>query len=170
MLYRVRQLIDALWPKVCESEYAWLFQELSAEEAALFSRQTLTEQRHALDVAFDIQKQKITIEIDYGTDGYHNLLHAALLHDCGKSLIALRLWQRVFIVLFDYLPANTQKRIVGQRSLLGKTLTIYRQHPVWGKRLAARTGLSPDIQGLILKHHAPISPLDELLYLSDSRH
>lgn len=170
MMYRAKQLMDALCPKVSQSEYTWLYKELSPEEAVLFTRQPLTDQRHALDVAYDIRSQIDSIQSDYGPEGYHNLLHAALLHDCGKSLIALHLWQRIFIVLFDHFPAVIKKRIVGQRSPLDKTLIIYRHHPVWGKRLALRAGLSPDIQTLILNHHAPTSSLEELLYLADNRH
>ncbi|UWG98653.1 hypothetical protein LPY66_07660 [Dehalobacter sp. DCM] len=169
LLYRIKQFLNALWPSVRDSEYTWIYRELSEAEATLFTRQTLTDQRHALDVAYDIQNQKRFIEMTYGSKDYQNLLHAALLHDCGKALIALHLWQRIFIVLFGHFPANIKKEILAQRSLLTKTLIIYQQHPVWGKRLAFKAGVNPDIQTFILNHHAPTSPKEKILYMADNR-
>ncbi|WP_368292647.1 hypothetical protein [Dehalobacter sp. TBBPA1] len=170
MFYRIKQLRSALHPVVNENEYSWLNTVLSERERQLFLKQTLTEQRHALDVARDIQEQSSLIENGYGKEVYHNLLSGALLHDCGKSVIHLLLWQRIFIVVFDYLPERIKNIIRQSKSVFGKTLVIYTQHPAWGKRLAARAGLSPEIQRLIHNHHTPQNSMEEMLHSADNRH
>jgi len=170
MFYRLHQLYHALFPKVDHTEYAWLHSILHSDALALFQRQTLTEQRHALDVAQDIEKQKESIACAFGEAQYQNLLQAALLHDCGKSLFKLHLWQRIFIVIIGYLPSQWQQILQKQSNIFGKTLLVYIQHPVWGKHFASQAGVNDQILNLIEKHHFPNSPLEILLYEADNRH
>lgn len=170
MFYRFNQLYNAIFAKVEQQEYIWLNTILESKELALFQRQALTEQRHALDVAYDLEQNKQEIIKTYGKVVYHNLLLAALLHDCGKSLIKLRLWQRIVIVTTGYLPKEWKKKISKHKNLLGKTLVIYEQHPAWGKRLAAKAGLNEDVQLLIREHHSPANPLGQILFEADNRH
>ncbi len=170
MLYRLKQLYAAVFPQVKTQEYAWPALVLTSDELVLFSRQTLTEQRHALDVAADLQEQKEILLAVYGESSYQNLLKAALLHDCGKSLFRLRLWQRIWIVISTYFPDHLPDILAKKRNILGKTLLIYKRHPVWGKRLAAKAGACPEIQALIENHHSPQKPLELVLSEADNRH
>jgi len=170
MLYRLKQLYDAVFPQVEAQEYAWLASVLTSSELALFSRQTLTEQRHALDVAADLKEQKEILTSVYGERSYQNLLKAALLHDCGKSLFKLQLWQRIYIVILTYFPDHLPGILAKKRNILGKTLLIYKRHPVWGRRLAAKAGAGPEVQLLIEKHHSPRKPLELVLSEADNRH
>ncbi len=170
MFYRFIQLWNALSPKIDNNEYAWVNSILQSNELELFFKQTLTEQRHAIDVALDINHQKHSIEQDLGETSFHHLIHAALLHDCGKSLFKLYLWQRVFIVVAGYLPYGIQDKLMKQRNILGKTLVIYKQHAAWGKRLASKAGICEEIQILIKKHHSPGNTSEYILYQADNRH
>ncbi|HHV63947.1 MAG TPA: hypothetical protein GXX46_02560 [Peptococcaceae bacterium] len=170
MFYRMKQLYHTLFAKVEPSEYAWLEKKLAPAEFALFTKQPLPEQRHALDVAFEINNKKKEIIQTYGQNIYENLILAALLHDCGKSLIRLHLWQRVFIVIAGCLPQSWRNKIIEQRNLFGKTLLIYKRHPAWGKRLAARIGVNKEVQSLIQNHHSPTNPVEQILYQTDNRH
>ncbi|NLI93699.1 MAG: HD domain-containing protein [Peptococcaceae bacterium] len=169
MFYRIGQFCNALYPKIKTDEYVWLNSVLTPGELAIFYRQTLTEQRHALDVAMDIEEQKNELVERFGDVSYHCLLHASLLHDCGKSLFRLRLWQRVAIVAVNYLPEKWKNHI-SKRGILGKTMVIYQQHPAWGKRLASKAGLDKEIQTLIENHHQPGSPMEKVLFQADNRH
>jgi HD-like signal output (HDOD) protein len=170
MFYRLKQLFKALFGKVELHEYSWLERVLTPDELALFCKQTLTEQRHALDVANDILNHKADIEKVYGSNVYDDLLLAALLHDCGKSLIKLHLWQRIIIATFGYLPSKLREKIVNNNNFLSKTLIIYKQHPAWGKWLASKAKMNENIQELILNHHTPGNQLEQLLYEADNRH
>lgn len=155
IFYRLRQFCQAISARLSDEEYAWLRGILTPEALLLFSTQALPEQRHALDVAGDLYKQKQVIEETYGNEVFHNLILAALFHDCGKSRVRLKLWQRIFIVLGVRLPS---------------TLAIHNLHPVWGKQLAARAGLNDDIQTLIENHHRPGNLLEKILSEADCRH
>lgn len=170
MLYRLKQLYDAMFPQVEAQENAWLASVLTSTELALFSRQALTEQRHALDVAADLTEQNEVLTSLYGEKSYQNLIKAALLHDCGKSLFKLRLWQRIYIVVMSYFPSSVPSIVSKKPNILGKTLLIYKRHPVWGRRLAAKAGAGPEIQFLIEKHHSPQKPLEWVLSEADNRH
>lgn len=170
MLYRIKQLYSALFTRITKKEVEWLEQILSAKELALFRKQPLTDQRHALDVAFDIKNQKELLENKISKTDYETLILAALFHDCGKSLIRLHLWQRIFIVVFSKLPFCLQQLLTKEKNVLTKTLVIYSQHSAWGKRLAAKAGLSNEVQKLIEEHHNPVTVLGKILYHADNRH
>lgn len=170
MFYRLRQLYNALNPKIKEEELSWVERILSEKELLLFRKQVLTEQRHALDVAFDIISHRSEIILLVGEQAYDNLLKAALLHDCGKSLVKLRLWQRVFIVVYDFLPLRTKYYITGMKNVFSKTIVIHKQHPAWGRRLGTKIGLNHEILKLIENHHTPGSRLEKIIAQADSRH
>lgn len=170
MFYRLSQFYNAVRPKIEPEEYLWLDKVLSPQESKLFYKQALPDRRHALDVARDIEKQIVSIEKEHGKDAYQDLLRAALLHDCGKSIFPPRLWQRIFIAVRSYLPNNCRLKIATKQNIFGKTLYIYQQHPLWGKHLAVRAGCQKEIPALIENHHTPTNSLEKILAEADSRH
>ena len=163
-------MYNAIIPKVNTDEISWLQQVLTEKEFELFRKQLITEQRHALDVGFDILSQKSELLNKVGNPAYINLLKAALLHDCGKSLINVHLWQRVFIVIHSYFPDKIKEHISNQRNIFSNTIVIYKQHPSWGKHLAAKAGLNQEVQIMIENHHTPKDPLEKILFEADNRH
>jgi hypothetical protein len=169
MFYRITQFLQAVRPKLKAEEHAWLNTLLGPAERSLFYRQSLPEQRHALDVAKDLAGQVFLGE-NLGELDYQNLMKAALLHDCGKSLLKLRLWQRVAVVLLGLFSEEKQAALIKKRNIPGKILIIHKQHAAWGKRLAAKAGLNDEVQALIENHHAPVSTMSELLRQADNRH
>lgn len=169
MFYRMMQLYHALFPSIKKNEYLWIEDVLTQKELILFKAQSLIEQRHALDVAYDIQKDKQSITKELGPFTYACLIKAALLHDCGKSIFHLRIWQRVFIVLVSYAPLSA-KGLLNSKHILGKTLKIYHRHPVWGKRLALQAGVCIEVQELIKNHHLPLTAAEKILFTADNRH
>ncbi len=170
MFYRLKQLYKAINPRVRSEELSWLPKILSEKELTLFGKQLLAEQRHALDVSEEILAQQSAIEQALGKTAFNNLLKTALLHDCGKSLIRLRLWQRVFIVVYEYFPTKIKDHIICQRNVFSKTMVIYKQHPTWGKHLATKAGLNQEVQVLIQNHHSPRNELEKIIYEADSKH
>lgn len=170
VFYRLTQLYYAIIPRVKREEMSWLQEVLSEKELTLFRKQFLIEQRHALNVSQEILAQKSAIEQALGKTAFNDLLKTALLHDCGKSLIRLRLWQRVFIVIYQYLPNTIKDHISRQRNILSKTMVIYEQHPAWGSHLASKAGLSKEIQLLIENHHSPRNEIEKIIFEADSKH
>jgi len=166
MYYRVSQFASAFFPHIDSSEVQWAVDNLSPEACSLFFKQSRPEQRHALDVA----KSLMNKEHDFTQLDFQNLLTAALLHDCGKSIVSIRLWQRVFIVLMQKMPEPLWSRLEQGPSILALPLNIATKHAIWGEHLAQKAGLNSVICGLIREHHAPKTDLGRILASADNTH
>jgi len=90
VLYRVRQFFLALRPAVAPQDLEYARLVLTPAQMALFAGMQSSEQAHAVSVY-----RQLVAKGETSSD----LLAAALLHDVGKSLSPLRLWDRVLIVL-----------------------------------------------------------------------
>lgn len=165
MFYRIKQFCRAVFPFLPTQEKVWLKTILSPSALELFFRQSKVEQRHAVDVARTIRQGRL----DLTTEELNTLLTAALLHDCGKSLIPLRLWQRVAIVLLSPFSLGPKNKIAGQFPLLAQAMELADQHAVWGGKLAFAAGLPPEICNLIIYHHCPNHKLGYLLHEADEQ-
>lgn len=161
MLYRVRQVLKALYPQITPEEIAWAAEILPPQGLALFQAQPQPEQRHGLDVALDLAAQGIQD---------HNLLMAALLHDCGKIKYPLALWERIFIVLLQKISPYQRETLLRKFPSLQKAWQIAEKHPEWGAELASQGELNPLVVDLIRNHHTPNSPEGIILFEADNRH
>jgi hypothetical protein len=119
-----------------------------------------SEQAHALMV---MRRLQAAGQID------PDLLTAALLHDVGKSLAPLSVWDRVGIVLFKrfHPVADKEAKRPGGRGVR-RALRVAAWHPAWGAELAAEAGAGPLTIELIRRHQdaftpRPDFPVDELL-------
>ena len=90
VLYRVRQFFLAMRPAVDPQDFEHAHSVLTPAQMALFTGMQSSEQAHAMSVYRQLVAQGETSP---------DLLAAALLHDVGKSLSPLRLWDRILIVL-----------------------------------------------------------------------
>ncbi len=155
LLYRARQFRLALfgpWPSVPEEA---LRPYLSPALIALFRRMSPSEQAHSLAVLRRLKEQ-----------GHSDpaLLAAALLHDVGKSLSPLSVFDRVLIVLGKrFAPRLARRWGEGKASGLRRPFVVAAHHPAWGADLAAAAGASPRTCDLIRRHQDFSSPDDALL-------
>ena len=143
--YRVGQLFRALTARVSEREIEQAVRLLIPQAQALFRRQAVQDQRHALTVYRSLQ--------DSGDTNPH-LLVAALLHDIGKGAAHLPAWQRAIIVLLeraapDVLASQGRREPRGWR----RPFVIQATHPELGARLARSAGCSQLVVHLIQHHH-----------------
>lgn len=165
MIYRVLQFAHAIFPNLNPKDIEWALKYLTPAASVLFLQQSLPEQRHAIDVTKSILKAKHPLSMD----DFKNLVIAALLHDCGKSVLSIRLWQRVFIVLIQKIPKSLRSRIESGHSIFAYPLKIETRHALWGGYLAEDAGLNLVICQLIREHHNPKTKLGFLLKQADNQ-
>ncbi|MDD2234588.1 MAG: HD domain-containing protein [Desulfitobacteriaceae bacterium] len=165
MFYRIKQFYQALFPSISSLEKEWIKKILSPKAFSLFCRQARPEQRHALEVTKSLIST--LTPLDFQPEEYENLLIASLLHDCGKMLVKLYLWQKILIVLINGCPLLIKKHLPG---FLTHTLNIAQQHPKWGESLAKEAGLNEQICQLIRQHHCPETKLGRILQKNDNQH
>lgn len=166
MFYRIGQFIKALFPMISTAELHWVKQTLPPRAFQLFLHQDRGVQRHALDVAHKLNRS-LLISGELSPVETNTLMIAALLHDCGKSSVRVRIWHRVFIVLSQGLPLSWQHRLERKHSVLSFPFRIAREHALWGDRLAQQAGVAPEVCRLIAEHHHPTTRLGQLLKEAD---
>ncbi len=143
-LYRTRQFIAALRPRVGEAEASAARALLGPELSPLFDSMPPRDRRHCLDVYAKL--------LDTGCDDADTLV-AALLHDSGKgrlSGVTVRLWHRVAYVMLATAAPTALRRL----SWKGSGLSVLKHHPGIGARLAESMGASPKVITMIREHEA----------------
>lgn len=165
MIYRAFQFAHAIFPQLNPMDIQWALKHLSPKASKLFLQQSLPDQRHAIDVTQSIIKANHPIFIE----DFKNLIIAALLHDCGKSLISIHLWHRVFIVLIKKTPQSLRSHLERGHSMFSLPLKIDTRHALWGSYLAEQAGLNLEICQLIREHHNPKTNLGRLLEQADNK-
>jgi predicted HD phosphohydrolase len=83
-----------------------------------------------------------------------DLLTAALLHDVGKILMPLSIFDRVVIVLGKYFFRKASQRwAAGTPQGLRLPFVVAERHAEWGADLACQAGASQLVVELIRLHH-----------------
>jgi len=165
MFCRLRQLLRTLRPRFRAEERAWVQTFLPAEAWALFQRQSLPEQRHALDVAATLSADAALLPLSERCW----LLTAALLHDCGKAQVQIHLKHRILAVILASLPHPLSAFWKKHSASARFAWTVHVEHPLWGSRLASEAGLDEPVRRLIFEHHTPHDRLALLLAQADNR-
>jgi hypothetical protein len=151
LAYRTRQIWNALTATRKPVETSALLPHLSPAQITLFRRMHRSEQTHALNV---LNLLKTAGQND------PDLLSAALLHDIGKVLFPLSIFDRVLIVLGKaFFPSLTRRWSEGTPEKHHRPFVVAARHPEWGADLAGQAGASPRTVELI-RHHQD-SPCDD---------
>lgn len=149
--YRVGQFFSALAARVSPEEAGRATRLLAPEARALFYRQAIQDQRHALDVYRALCQAGHTAP---------HLLAAALLHDVGKAAARLYAWQRAIIVLLGRFAPHLLARLSeGRPRSWNRPFVVHAQHPEIGARWAQEAGCSPLTVALIRRHQDKPSSL-----------
>ncbi len=165
IMYRLKQVQDALSGKLSETDWSTINSSLSEKELMLFKKLAIADQFHSMQVAksaLDL-KNKLKLDIDSKL-----ITRAALLHDIGKLGIRLSLIDRVLPVIMTRISVKLS-RMLGQNysaKLVFRGFFTYWHHQDRGVEIAVESGLDPQIVELIRKHQEPISEQDnQLLWL-----
>ena len=168
MLYRIQQFWLALNSRPKEGDLLQASLILGPRLYALFQQMDASEQAHSLQVLRRVQAQKFTD---------HNLLVAALLHDCGKSRRPLHLWERIWIVMAKTIIPAQAKTWGSQPAVALKETPFWRQplivaaqHAHWGAEMAELAGATQLSAALIRRHqdHFPVQSFSKSNNLEDS--
>jgi hypothetical protein len=144
LTYRARQLWNAYRAQPSKGDLQDVRAVLNPGEMGLFERMQPSEQAHSITVMRRLQAQN-AVEPD--------LLVAALLHDIGKCLYPLSVWERVLIVLVGAVSSSLLERWgSGEPRGWRRSFVVARQHPRWGADMAAGQGASPLAVELIRQH------------------
>jgi hypothetical protein len=141
-----RRFVGALRARpLATDEAAWVSGHLLDGEAALWSRMSVADQRHAFGVASSV---------DAALDGADRpVLAAALLHDVGKVASGLGTWSRVGATLVGAVTSSARHaRWAGRPGALGR-LGRYLRHPAEGAALLAEAGSDPLTVAWAAEHH-----------------
>ena len=135
-----------------EQDRALVTEVLPADLHVLFFRMALNDQRHSLKVYRLLRSQE-------HAEG--DLLRAALLHDCGKALGRIALWQRVALVLVRAARPALLDRLAGPDASSSDrswwyVFYIQREHARLGADLASQAGASPATVACIRRHETPL--------------
>ncbi len=135
---------------------------LSKPEQALFSKLSVADQRHSIDLFRRLWD-----------DGHRtpDLLRAALLHDLGKASGPLPLTFRVVYSLTAWLNGRWASWLSAhERPTWCRPFFVAAHHPRLGAEAATRAGASPNVARLIAGHGSPgDDPLSKTLYEYDGQ-
>ncbi len=159
LTYRTAQFVRSLSARAKLQDLARTWPFLTQAQRTLFMRLPAADQLHSLRV---LDRLVESGERD------PDLLAAALLHDIGKTLRPLRLWERVFIVLAQAIaPGWAASSADEQGSSWRSALAVSLKHPQWGAEILAHTGASGRLIDLVRRHqddpNEPTSETDRLL-------
>jgi putative nucleotidyltransferase with HDIG domain len=114
---------------------------LTDEQQALFASLAVVDQRHSMAVARALASHGETDP---------DLLRAALMHDIGKSLGRIAVWERVAHVLLLCVTPRLVGRIGSKRAGgAGHGLYLLAHHAELGAQIAAQAGFSPEVVALV---------------------
>lgn len=143
--YRARQLWRTVTARALQpDEIAEIQAALSAEEYRLFLRYDMTDQQHCYRVLRSL-RDKGAADAD--------LLAAALLHDIGKTEVALSSVDRIVGTIAERGWRGSLERW-GHEAPEGwrRPFSVRVQHADWGAQLAERAGSRPRVVCLIRRH------------------
>lgn len=140
-LYRIRQFVRAAGKQGPPPDLGEMAGLLTADQRRLFAAMAVVDQEHCLRVARTLRA---------AGHSERSLLQAALLHDCGKSVTRIAVWERVAHVLLQRLAPALPGRLGSSRpGGVGHGLHVLAHHTALGAELAAQAGCPPETIDLL---------------------
>ena len=155
MMKRIRQFFHAVFAKVSREDKAFLEQNLSMEQQALFFNMSVPDQCHALRTAHTaIALAENTAEkLDMPL-----LTRCALLHDVGRRDGEFGIFWKCFAVLFAALfPSQSQAcgDLAPGDDVLNRKMRVYYHHAEIGASMLFHEGFTAEAEIVGRHHKAP---------------
>lgn len=144
---KARRLARSVRAVDAHPDDAWALTHLTPGEARVYRGMDPRDREHACRVTLHLLREH--------PGANPELVAAALLHDCGKSVRPYRVAERVLVGL---VPTRLA-RVLPPLGALG----IRAQHPRLGATLLTHAGARPRVARLVALHHRPGSELDAAL-------
>jgi len=152
--YRARQFLHALTARPGSEDLACVRSLLTPELYTLFLTLPPADRAHALRVQHRLRAH---------AENNPDLLAAGLLHDVGKAVLPLRLFDRVAVVLGQaLLPMQARAWGAGDPAGWRRGFVVACRHAEWGATMVADAGGSPRLVTLVREHQSG-SPADPTL-------
>ena len=142
-LYRVKQFYWSLTLKLNSKDIDLINEFLNSEEKELFNRVSTYEQKHSVNVAFDVMKLCEDKHVKSDT-----LIKAALLHDIGKSYKKLNPVEKSLVVILDNISRGRLRKF---NKL--KQVDVYYNHADKGYNILKNKGCYDERFLYLIKNH-----------------
>lgn len=143
IFYRIKQFYWAINSKLNDKDIKFLKSNLNSQELDLFFRLSVNEQKHSINVAYDVEKvckvQNVNLKV---------ILKASLLHDIGKCVKKLTIIDKSFIVILDKISKGRLKKFSNF-----KKIYVYYNHGIIGYEMLKKYNYNDRILYLIKNHH-----------------
>ena len=146
-LAKIRRLLRSVRADQAHPDDSWAAARLQPAEWLVYAAMDPRDREHACRVTQALLRDH--------PHAHPEVVAAALLHDCGKSLRPYRVGERVLVGLIP-------NRLARVRPPLG-ALGIRAHHPELGARLLAHAGARPHVARLVARHHHPGGDPDAML-------
>ncbi|MBC2582392.1 HDIG domain-containing metalloprotein [Clostridium sp. DJ247] len=141
--YRIKQFFWSINSKVSDSDIKFINRNLSKEELNLFYKLSNAEQKHSIRVAQDVEdvckKHSISSSL---------LIKAALLHDIGKTMANLSIFDKSILVILDKITKGSIKKFSGISKV-----KVYYDHAKIGANILRKYNYDLKLIYLIENHH-----------------
>lgn len=141
---KVRRLARSVRAVDAHPDDAWALTHLTPGEARVYRGMDPRDREHACRVTLHLLREHPAAAPE--------LVAAALLHDCGKSVRPYRVAERVLVGL---VPTRLA-RLLPPVGALG----VRAQHPALGAALLTHAGARPRVAELVARHHRPAGDPD----------
>lgn len=148
---RMFRLARALSPRFANPDDSWARTILPESEYAVYSRMDVRDREHAVRVTKKL--------LGLYPDSSLMLQRATLLHDCGKSVRAYSVFERVLVGLLYEVRAS-DARVVDFKKRRLSAIEVKKYHSQIGSNLILEAGGEARVAQIVALHHAPGSDLD----------
>lgn len=140
--YRLKQFYWNLHSRLDEYDLKFINNILSEDELELFKKLSMSEQKHCVKVAYDVEK------ICYKKDINLNIiLKAALLHDIGKIYRRLTIIDKSIMVLLNSITLGKMKYMCKFNKI-----NVYYNHAKIGAKLLEKISCNKYVIFLVKNH------------------
>lgn len=141
--YRIKQFYWAVNSKLNNKDVQYLNKNLNIKELKLFYSLSVHEQKHCINVAYDVEKVCKKQNINS-----KSLLKASLLHDIGKIVKKITIIDKSIIVMMDFLSRGYIKKFCNF-----KKIYVYYNHDKIGYEILKKYNYEHKILYLVKNHH-----------------